>query len=216
MTTPQPGYDPLIPLSTDTIADSQSNFLDNFSTLFTAFSQNHVSLNSLANAGNHNAIELVETPVGRSPATLVDEIAIYVKKAAGSTDQIWMRYPLNGKEFQLTEYQIYALKPVSFNGVEYQYPYFSFLPGGIIVYFGKVLCTKFGSASPVYIALEPAVCKNMMGINLCPIGGVNANLPQSNVTLTASKPDLVYTSIALNTLPGTNLPDQYYLAFGNI
>lgn len=207
-------YNPNIPTPETNTPENQQNFLNNFSKLFDAFSQNHVALNAAASAGNHNAIELIELDDDKSPSTDSQEIAIFTKKAAGSTDQIWMRYPSNGKEFQLTEYQIYALEPVRFNNVAYQFPYFSFLPGGIIVYFGRVLPTLFGGASPVYIALEPAICKNIMAVNLCPIGAVNANLPHSNVTLVSSQGK--FSSIALNTLAGSALPDQYYLAFGNI
>lgn len=210
-----PGYDPKTPLTDDTIADGQPSFLTNFSTLFTAFAQNHVSLNAAANAGNHNVIELVETKPANVPSTEFDEIAVYVKKAAGSTDQIWMRYPLNGKEFQLTEYQIYALDPIKLGNVTIQVPYFSFLPGGVIVYFGKVLATTIPGSATFEISLEPAICRNLMGVNLCPIGGVNANLPQSNVTLKPTPQNQV-AAIILNTLAGSNIPDQYYLAFGNI
>ena len=213
MTTP--GYNPKTPLPDDTIADSQSSFLDNFSTLFTAFAQNHVSLNAAANAGNHNLVEMVETPPQNAPSTKEDEIAIYVKKAAGSTDQIWMRYPLNGKEFQLTEYQIFPIPELKEKNVPFQIPFFSFLPGGVIVYFGKVFPAVTPEARPFPINLFPAICRNVMGVNICPIGGVNANIPQPNVTFTINNLNII-TSINLTSVAATTLPDCYYLIFGNM
>ena len=174
-----PPYDPKVPLVDDTIADGQPSFLQNFSQLFTAFNLNHVSLTDPTNPGNHNVIQLVEQAQGDS--TFSQEISIYSKKVVDQTDQLFMRYPNNGKEIQLTQYQIYPLPENFLGDVLYQIPYFTFLPGGIIVYFGKIIPT----ATTFYISLSPTICTNIMGINLCPIGTSTLANPlyQSNVAL---------------------------------
>jgi len=209
MTTPP--FNPQVPLATDFIADSQQEFLTNFKTISTAFANNHISLESFSNNGNHTFISLLEQAVPRS--TESQEIALYTKKVKGQTTQLFMRYPLDGKEFQLNEYQLY--RPPHIGNI--QAAFFSVLPGGIIVYFGSIFPT--GNSFP--ITLNPAICKNIMGINLCPITPSSSNLAtnfQSNVSLRQKKG--VYDAVILNTQPlGTgpsNPPPQYYLIFGNI
>jgi len=201
-----PPYNTQIPEPDTTIANAQTLFQNNFERLFEAFNTDHVPLIDAINPGNHNVIQLVELPIGE--ATQSQEIAIYSKKVDGQTDQLFMRYQGNGKEFQLTQYQIYALPILQLNGVIYQKGYFTFLPGGIIVYFGQVI--PFGN--PFFISLEPAICGNILGINLCPIGGIGSGLVQSNVSLTAINGK--FNAIQL-TSTSTNA-NQYYIAFGNI
>ncbi len=127
MTTPE--YDPRIPLPDETIADSQPEFLQNFGQLFNAFNLNHVSLTDPTNPGNHNVIQLTELNQGRE--TFLNEVSIYSKKVDNQTDQLFMRYPHNGKEFQLTQYQIYSIPLItsgtSPNIITIQESYFSFL-----------------------------------------------------------------------------------------
>lgn len=208
MTAPEnpPEYNPAIPQPNNTIDDGQTDFLGNFETLFAAFGTNHVALNDLTNPGNHNIIQLVEQTLGK--ATKSQEICFYTKKVADQTDQLWMRYPSNGKEFQLSQYQIYHIGDIFFNGVKVQEAYFTFLPGGVIVYFGKII--PFGN--PFYLSLQPAICTNIISINLCPIGPVGTDY-QSNVALELEGNK--YSFIKLTSVPNTP-PNQYYLAFGNI
>jgi hypothetical protein len=201
-----PVYNSQIPLVKTTIAEAQKLFLNNFSTLFNAFGMNHVALNDPTNPGNHNVVQLLEQTISES--TQSHEISIYSKKVEGQTDQIFMRQQGNGKEFQLTQYQIYSLIPLELDGVIYQKRYFSFLPGGVIVYFGEII--PFGN--PFYISLEPAVCSNISGINLCPIGGLESGLVQSNVSITGVNGKA--TAIQLTSVEAN--ANQYYLAFGNI
>ncbi len=206
MTTPP--YNPQIPVSDDTIADGQAAFLTNFSTIFSAFGINHVALNDATNPGNHSVIQLIEQDLPRS--TQSQEVVVYSKKVADQTTQLFMRYPLNGKEFQLNQYQIYAVNHIP----NQQAAFFTILPGGIIVYFGFVIPTK--DSFP--IQLEPAICKNLMGINLCPIGTSTIANPlyQSNVagfTLANGKcTQLIINNSTTFSIP----PPQYYLIFGNI
>ncbi len=205
-----PPYNPQTPQSDNTIADGQKAFLTNFSTIFTAFGTNHIALNDLTNPGNHNVIELIEQSRGR--ATQDQEIVIYSKKVANQTDQLFMRYPLNGKEFQLSQYQIYPLQATTT-----QIGFFTFLPGGIIVYFGRVNPTK----NDFPIELNPVLCSNIMGINLCVIGPIpppsliSDKSYQSNVKLTAINGKFSQVVLINSKLIETP-PNQYYLIFGNI
>ncbi len=206
MTTEIP-YQPNIPLRSDTIDFTQSDLLNNFKNLYDAFGRNHTALDDPTVAGNHEVIELI--PKKDPQTTESNEIAIYSKTVDGQTEQLFMRYPSNGKEFQLTNYQIYGL-----NQTDFQTSYFSFLPGGIIVYFGKVT----PNADGFRLNLNPAICNVITGVNLCPIGTSSANnkLYQSWVNLVPN-PEGKIIQIILNnsSILGSTPPPQYYLIFGN-
>lgn len=208
MTTPIVGYNPDTPQRDNYIADGQDSFLLNFKTLNDAFIKNHIALTSTVFQGNHSNIQLLEQT--QSPSTQSQEIAIYTKKVEGQTDQLFMRYPSNGKEFQLTNYQIYSIEATTT-----QEAYFTFLPGGIIVYFGKLLCAGTTSFN---LSLNPVICKNIMGVNL---GGIGSGQPQPNVALQPPAGEFYHTLTLLSasgSRPGENLPmvNQFYLVFGNI
>jgi hypothetical protein len=206
MTIP-PTYNTQIPVKDTTIADAQKLFQNNFETLFNAFRTDHVALDDAINAGNHNVIQLVE--LSKSETTQSQELAIYSKKVTDQTDQLFMRYQGNGKEFQITQYQIYSIPATAT-----QTSYFTFLPGGIIVYFGRVNPTK----NDFPINLDPAICTNITGVNLCPIGTSTQAKPffQSTVAPVANTTGIftklnIYSSYLFRTPP-----NQYYLIFGNV
>lgn len=209
MSAPQdpPNYNPNIPLSFNNIAQSEQLLLDNFEEIFRIFNQNHVMLNATTGLGNHEVIELAEQNTPQT--TQSQEVAIYSKKVTGQTDQIFVRYPGNGKEFQLTQYQVYPLSPLKSGATIFQIPFFTFLPGGLIVYFGKII--PFGN--PFNIVLDPPICTNIVSINLCPIGAANAANYQSNVKLQGVNGKFV--NVVLNASPAIPL-NQYYMIIGNI
>jgi hypothetical protein len=200
-----PVYNSQIPIVNTTIAEAQKLFLNNFSTLFDAFSVNHIALNDPTNPGNHNVVQLLEQELSES--TQSQEISIYSKKVDGQTDQLFMRYQGNGKEFQLTEYQIYAI-PVTTQ----QEAYFTFLPGKLIVYFGRIF--SFGT-NEFNINIDPAPKTNLSGLNLCPVASaIGFNVPQPNVRLQQPSNGF-YTQFILNSSPKPML-DNFYLFFGNL
>jgi hypothetical protein len=194
-----PPYNPNVPLVSNTIAEGQPSFLQNFGQLFAAFNTNHISLDDPTYAGNHNVIQLFEQSQGDT--TQSQEIAIYSKKVAGQTDQLFMRYPSNGKEFQLTQYQIYLIGVTAL-----QEAYFTTLPGGIIVYFGRVFSN---GTTNFNISLNPSVCTNIIGVN---IGVIGTPKQQPNVNLLP--PTGGYGTLVISTLQP--MQDNYYLIFGNI
>jgi hypothetical protein len=198
---PKPIYNSGIPVVSTTIAEAQDLFLNNFSTLFDPFGLDHVPLNDATNPGNHNVIQLVEDPKSRT--TQVQEIAIYSKKVDGQTDQLFMRYPLNGKEFQITEFQIYSIQANA-----KQEAYFTFLPGKIIVYFGRIFSAGRNTFD---IDINPPIKTNISGVNLAGIGPIATNQP--NVSLQQPS-NGYYTQIILKSLG--QMVDNFYLFFGNL
>ncbi len=204
MTTPTTTpYDPQIPLTSTNVPTGQTEFLNNFSKLFEAFGENHVALNDPTNPGNHEVVQLVEQKNKRT--TQNQEIAVYSKKVDGQTDQLFMRYQSNGKEFQITEYQIYSVDPSIF-----QTSYFTFLPGGIVVQFGKI----FSFGTDYLLGVVVPITKSLSGVSL---GGIEVAgvfpPPQPNVSLNVPV-NGVYQSIVLkSSVPMVN---QFYLFFGNI
>ncbi len=204
MTTPTPQYNPNVPLITDSFADWQVDFIQNFQVLYNAFNTNHIPLDSVSNAGNHTYIELVEQ---ESPQQVnVSEMALYTKDVIGQTDQLFMRYQGNGTEFQYTNYQIYSIDPTPT-----QTFYFTFLPGGLIVFFG--LYTQSGPILPeTNIYLKPEIAKNIVSVNLTPSGNTNSTFSVAEIRNT----DGIVTALSQPAFgvitPGT----KYYTVVANI
>lgn len=211
--TPQPPpYLPNVPQPKSTIDDAQPDFLNNFLQLYNAFSSDHIPLDATTNAGNHNVIRLAEQAM--SLATSTSELGWYIKKVETQTDQIFFRAQGNGLELQYTNYQIYPLAPiVNIGGVVVQIPFFSFLPGGVIVYFGQI----FPTTSIFDIILNPPICASISAINL----GLNnippTYQPKSTVAPKSDIPGII-TSIQLTPALFTPsvVPSQSYIIFGII
>jgi hypothetical protein len=158
MTTPV--YNPKIPQPENSIDQGQLDFLNNFSTLFNSFSSDHVQLDSVSNAGNHTFARFVQQETGAATGT--SEIAIYSKMVESQTEQIIYRTIGNGEEIRYSNYQIFPLNVIKNGNTILQVPYFTFLPGGIIMYFGEV----YPNRNPFPLILEPAICTQIFGVNL--------------------------------------------------
>jgi hypothetical protein len=197
-----PIYDPNIPENASSnIAQGQIDFLDNFMALFNAFQINHVPLNAASGAGNHTIIQLPEQ-TGQFQ-TDVGEISVYSREVDGQGVQLFLRYQGNQQEFQLSNYQIYAI-PNQPNVIT---QYFSILPGRIIVYFGVF-------AAPAAIGnqlnLFPAIAKNIITMNFCPL--IAASLPP--IVTIQTPVNGIYKTINLhNAATGIG---QYYIVLANI
>lgn len=195
-------YVPNTPALTETtLADSQPQFLINFQELFRIFAINHEPLNS-AIAGDHSMVELVEQDHAIQTGT--SEITIYSKDVPGQTDQVFIRYQGNGQEFQYTNYQIYAVTPQ--NG---QVPYFTFLPGGLILYFGT-----FTTLPKDLLNLYPPVALNIITMDFCPTTTIS-NKPKVVIPAAQGR---TYKSIivtAANNI-NTTAPSCFYAVLANI
>jgi hypothetical protein len=178
-----PTFNPNVPLRKDKFNSSQLDFLTNFMTLYTAFSANHVALDATSNAGNHNVIQLLEQPTGSTFQTDLGEISIYCKAPSNTEgvsldqgDQIFLKYQGNQPEFQLSAYQIFAPPIITGGGIT-QTPFFTFLPGKVLLYFGTIKCSLQGLGStnaPLY--LRPPIATNIITMNFC-LQGNNAGYP---------------------------------------
>ncbi len=84
-----------------------------------------------------------------------------------------MRYQRNGQEYQVTNYQIYPLPLVKSKDTLLQEGYFSFLPGGIIIYFG--LMTKEGMTKQKLL-INPPIAKNICSINFTAVSATDQNV----------------------------------------
>lgn len=203
----QTTYDPNIPQNrSNGLATTQPQLLQNFSALFNAFRNNHVALND-DGAGDHTLIQLIEQ--AQAPQTDPSEINIYCKRDADTTDQMFLRYQGNGQEIQYTCYQTYPLNPVS-NGKVVINPYFTFLPGRVIVYFGY-----FAALGPVgTLNLYPSIAKNI--ITVSPTVALTSPLVKPTIEIPA-KENGFFRSVIFNTSDvRAQLPPLNYIILANV
>lgn len=207
MTTPV--YNSQIPQPENSIDQGQTDFLNNFSTLFNAFSSDHVPLDSGSNPGNHTFARLTEVETGQ--ATGASEIALYSKNVERQTDQLFFRGIGNSQEIQYSNYQNYSLQPIKQGNNIVQNQWFSFIPGGIIIYFGFITPTS----NTFKILLDPPIARNILSVNLGRLNQ-NTNIDQSNVAAVPN-PDGTYSTIQLTTRSTSrNIPPQGYIIYGAI
>lgn len=211
-----PIYDPSQPPNPQSkIGQAQTPFLMNFMALYNAFAENHVALDSATDAGNHTIIELL-SQTGQFQ-TDAGQISCYAKNVGtfsegeiNQPEQLFLRYQGNTPEFQWTNYQIYPLQSTST-----QTPFFTFLPGGIFVYFGLISVNLSNTAS-IPMKLFPSICRNIMTINFCPVGTSPSFPPRVNL----QQPDNngIYNTINLfGSVPSIVQPSQlFYFIAGNV
>lgn len=162
-----PVYDPNTPTKEQPWSTWQTDFIENFTVLGNAFALNHVPLDAASANGNHEYIQLLEQT--ESQITEQGEITVYTKDVPGQTDQVFMRYQGNGQEFQFTNYQIYKIPDFTTPAIPGSLltRYFTFLPGGLICYFG--FSTTFNRPrSGIHVLFKPPVAKNIISANFTP------------------------------------------------
>ena len=195
-------YDPNTPINSQSFAAWQESFIENFTQLSDAFSANHVALDAASNNGNHTVIQLLEQASAQQ--TGISEITVYTKNVLNTAgektnqDQLFMRLPGNSTEFQFSCYQIYKLtQPNTF---------FTFLPGGLIVYFGLYLYNI--AAKQQILNLFPAVAKNIMSVNFTSTQQViGSGISFSQIL----NPSGITTGLRLATIY-----NQYYVVLANV
>jgi len=211
MTTPDL-YDPNVPeFPSDSLKTSQPQFLTNFSQLFEIFAKNHVPINSVPNAGKHTIVQLFEQL--SSPQTDSGEITVYTKNIEGQTDQVFIRFQGNGTEVQFTNYQIYSVDDLNF---------FTFLPGGIILYFGSLPNPNApGNPTPLpvtefIIDLVPPIAKVIASISFCPMTVQNLIVNKSQTSLLPAQNGYFSRISVRNAVAGLNVIPSYYIVVGII
>lgn len=216
MTTPPINYDPNTPTVQLPFADWQIQFQENFTQLSTAFSENHVALESASNAGNHTYLEMVEQADTSKPQASIGEFTIYSKNVKTQTDQVFFTYPGNTPVVQFTNYQIYSVTPTA-----NQITYFTFLPGGLLVYFGEFGPISNSSLTANTLFLNPPIAKNIISVNFCWKGTTPDFTPSwaQGAKLNETKSDLVpiVNQIIINPqTPVASNTNIYYTIVVNI
>ena len=202
-------YNPNVPENfSDSLAISQPDFLTNFAQLYTIFNENHVAIDAGATAGNHNLAELITRT--KEPQTDLGELSLYSKVDENTTNQLYMRQEGNQKEFLYTCYQIYPIQ-----APPNKTAYFTFLPGGLIVYFG----TSTNPPIADYLDLVPFVTKNVISALVCPIGATPFNKPTVGIiasSILEPGPEGIIVKVQFNRALNTgSMPSYSYLIVGN-
>ena len=161
-------YDPNTPeFPGDSFAVTQEQLQENFQFLYNAFAMNHVPLDALSALGNHTVIQLVEQM--NDQQTGVNELAIWAKDDPTQTDQLFLRIQ-GGTIIPLTTYQVYSLR-----NTDDHTQFFSFLPGRIIVYFGKIKTLN----TQTYLPLTPPVATKIFSMSFTGLGDISRSTGQT-------------------------------------
>lgn len=133
-----------VPLSGQTLNDTRDPIRNNFSTINTAFLQDHVEYN-LAGQGKHNRVTM-PIQVGDQPTTAT-EMALYTKNVAG-IPQLFLRRNTNGAVIDLSSMAYNFTSSTIING-------YGRLPGGILMKWGVFLAAN-GTNNLTYDVSAPA------------------------------------------------------------
>ncbi len=186
-------YDPQIPLVTESPKDSASPIQVNFSQFASIFSSlvggvtyNHMPLNNLQQ-GKHGAV-LFQNQI-LDPGVDQDLTVLYSKNAtshASTEPQLFVQIPKFLPTNEDTTNAPNAPMQLTYNSVNTAGPvYYSFLPGGYLIYFGNVTTL----ISPQLVTLSPVPTELLIAIAM-------PNTVEANSTHQAIKisTDIVTTS----------------------
>jgi len=134
-------FTPNIPQSGQTLGNSQSQVLNNFTNYFNTMSVNHVAPNN-SGAGKHNLAELVVQ--AQSPATAAAEVAIYSRSPSGTAD---LYLQAQSQLANATDIKMSRLDA----GIKAGGPGWTFLPGGMIMQWGSCGVVN-GAFTTIYTA----------------------------------------------------------------
>jgi hypothetical protein len=110
-----------VPLSGQTLQNTRASINDNFNNTDTAFTENHVPINTGPNSGKHN---LVTMPAqAADPGTLDNEMALYTK--------------LVGGEPQLFLQPFSSGTPLNLTSAAFALPGYTVFPSGMMLIFGN-------------------------------------------------------------------------------
>lgn len=177
MTTPEPSYDPNIPQPQDDLAISQQDILENFQEMTAKFGINHIPMGlRLPDEGKHSKAEIVQKTKGT--ATSLSQVNLFTKPNSQNGAQLFYTPAGTISEIALTNYQNYD---ISTDGSRY----FTFLPGGFIVYFGFIDIQA--NSLPFTLELNP-ICKTIdmaisNPVSPTPSSGQNANFIKTSSKL---------------------------------
>jgi len=154
-----------IPQATDDPSQSQSQILNNFTSIDTVNSVNHVAYND-ANQGKHKFLQMPEQ--GSVPTTAANEGGLFTKETIALITGLYFRRESDGTQLQLTDIDLTTSTVVS--GTQYTF----LSPWGFRITFGKtgtisnngaVTFTTNFSASP-YTLQVTAVDTNQSNVTV--------------------------------------------------
>jgi len=131
-------YDPSVPASGQSLGETRATIQGNFADINTAFSVNHSPLTGSTD-GKHLFLQMPEQT--SAPTTAADEGAVYTKDASGTN--LFFRTESDGAEIQLTNV-------VGAGGSPGANPGYTFLPGGVIMQWGRAATGGAGSGTTAF------------------------------------------------------------------
>lgn len=202
------------PRANSSIGASQPAFLNNFTTLYTAFAANHVPLDASSGAGDHTILQMFSQTAQFQTNT--GELSLYgrqITSTVGNSSvvtnyQLFLRQQGNATEFPWTNFQIYQPSAP----ITGQIQYFSTLPGGLIIYFGTIFPANTETANT--ITLRPPICVNVIAVNLC-AHGTNTYSPVTNVLNPTSNGIYEYIQLQFTGLGFPKAQSYDYIVIGN-
>ena len=191
-------YNSGIPVGTQYLVESQPQIQSNFQTIFSTFSQNHVSLNQ-STQGKHNSL-LFRVQTG-DPNTTIDQVALYTKKIAN--DVLLFFRPSNNQTAIQMNYPNISTGLVSTNPDVYLLQQYSYVAGPFVVYLGLIK----GAINNQLITLTPATNLIYVGCVLQKVIDFSASIMVIATNIAANQ----FNVVSDNTRPKF---DFYYIAIG--
>jgi hypothetical protein len=188
-------YNSNIPLGTDAMTISQGQIYSNYNAMNSVWSQNHVSLTSLANQGMHNSLTFREqTGSPPDPNTSATQVSLYTKAVSG-IPELFFRPNSNQTPIQLTYPSIQTGLQTITPPVYYPQQY-TFMAGPFVVYGGVLNAVSSGTV----VVLSPT--STLLYAQATIIGG-------------AGKVIAVISGSSITFYPqGVNPVNLYYFAVG--
>jgi len=177
-------YTSSIPQPTDDPSQSQDQILQNFQSLNTSNSVNHVDFND-ADQGKHKFMQMPEQSA--APGTAADEGALYTKAVSGIT-QLFFQEESSGTERQLT-----TIAPTQSGS-----KYYMRLPSGIKLNWGQATGSVAGttiSFTTAFTTIHALILTSQA--NAATRNAVYDNLTNSNFKLYTTNNSMVVSFIAI-------------------
>lgn len=145
-------YNPSIPLADDLMSESQGQILTNFGQLNTIFDQDHVTYDDVTavNRGKHNQSTYPDSSSDPNPA--LNELALYSKDVGGNS-RLFLQQENSGTVIQLS-----GIDPlIAVAG-------FTFLPGGVLLQWGKEVSPGTSGTVTLPVAFPTTVFSINFGV----------------------------------------------------
>lgn len=186
-------FTPNIPGVNQSLGVSRPLIVGNFSAISTALAVNHVALNS-SGAGKH---KFVQMPVqGSAPAAAANEGVLYTKTQLAISNLFWKR------DASATEIQLTNINPTNAaNGC-------SFLPGGLLIQWGKATLNASGVATVNFISSF-----SLLGVNNNPWSVQVTIVTNFGTVRSVGVSSVSHNQFSISSFAGAS-HDVYWVAIG--